>query len=84
MPEKCAMQDQAPSHLGHVKQDHGMNRNHLKGAEGDRIHALLCGCGFNIAKLLAVIFLRLLYMSKIRAFGRLILGRHENQKLITA
>lgn len=38
--------------IGHEKQEHGLGRNHLKGQEGDRINALLAGCGFNLRKLL--------------------------------
>jgi hypothetical protein len=30
---------------------HGLGRNHLLGQEGDRINALLTGCGFNLRKL---------------------------------
>jgi len=37
--------------IGHLKGDHGMERNHLLGQEGDRINALLTGCGFNLRKL---------------------------------
>ena len=37
--------------IGHLKHDHGMERNHLLGQEGDRINALLTGCGFNLRKL---------------------------------
>jgi len=37
--------------IGHLKQDHRMERNHLLGQEGDRINALLTGCGFNLRKL---------------------------------
>lgn len=40
--------------IGHLKQDNGMQRNYLKGKEGDQINALLSGCGFNIRKLLKV------------------------------
>lgn len=36
---------------GHLKQEHGLERNHLLGQEGDRINALLTGCGFNLRKL---------------------------------
>ena len=43
--------------IGHVKSDNGMGRNRLKGIEGDKINALLSGCGFNFRKLLAVFFL---------------------------
>jgi transposase, IS5 family len=38
--------------IGNEKQNHGLGRNHLKGQEGDRINALLSGCGFNLRKLL--------------------------------
>ncbi len=37
--------------IGHLKHDHGMERNHLLGQEGDRVNALLTGCGFNLRKL---------------------------------
>jgi IS5 family transposase len=41
--------------IGHAKQDHRMDRNYLKGKEGDKINAILAGCGFNIRKLLRAI-----------------------------
>lgn len=37
--------------IGHLKQDHKLERNHLLGEEGDRINAVLTGCGFNLRKL---------------------------------
>jgi IS5 family transposase len=37
--------------IGHGKHDHGMNRNYLRGEIGDRVNALLSGCGFNLRKL---------------------------------
>lgn len=43
--------------IGHAKQDHRMDRNYLKGKEGDKINAILAGCGFNIRKLLRAILL---------------------------
>ena len=39
--------------IGHMKSDHRMGRNFLKGIEGDRINALLAGIGANLRKLLA-------------------------------
>ena len=42
--------------IGHLKQDHRMGRNYLMGTEGDRINAMLTGCGFNLRKLLRVFF----------------------------
>ena len=38
--------------IGHMKQDGLMDRCHLKGHEGDAVHALLCGVGFNLRKIL--------------------------------
>jgi transposase, IS5 family len=43
--------------IGHAKQDHRMGRNFLKGKDGDKINAILAGCGFNIRKLLRAILL---------------------------
>lgn len=37
--------------IGHAKSDHCLGRNYLKGRVGDRINALLAGCGFNLRKL---------------------------------
>ena len=42
--------------IGHLKQDHRMKRNYLKGEAGDQINALLVGSGFNLRKLLRVFF----------------------------
>jgi len=41
--------------IGHLKSDHRMNRCHLKGPEGDAIHAVLCAAGYNIRWLLRMI-----------------------------
>jgi len=43
-----------------------MDRNYLKGKEGDKINALLCGCGANIRKLIAAFFLSFLVFTKLR------------------
>lgn len=45
--------------IGHMKADGKLNRNWLKGTEGDAIHAILCGAGHNIRLLLR--WLRLFY-----------------------
>lgn len=37
--------------IGHTKHDHGMERNPLLGKAGDRINAILSGCGWNLRKL---------------------------------
>jgi hypothetical protein len=36
--------------ISQLKSDNGMDRNHLKGKEGDRMNAILAGCGFNLRK----------------------------------
>jgi len=41
--------------IGQLKADHRMNRCHLKGAEGDAIHAVLCAAGYKIRWLLRMI-----------------------------
>lgn len=41
--------------IGHLKADHGMDRCHLKGSQGDAIHAVLCAAGYNIRWLLRMI-----------------------------
>lgn len=41
--------------IGHVKQDHGMQRCWLKGQAGDALHAISCALGFNIRWLLRAI-----------------------------
>ncbi len=50
---RCAIE----SIIGHLKSDNRIDRNYLKGAIGDTINALLCGCGANIRKLIAAFFL---------------------------
>jgi len=43
--------------FGHLKSDHRLERNHLQGKDGDRMNAILSGCGFNLRKLLRAVFL---------------------------
>ncbi|GGF27490.1 hypothetical protein GCM10011611_36880 [Aliidongia dinghuensis] len=33
--------------IGHLKAEHRMDRNYLKGRDGDRINAVLAAAGFN-------------------------------------
>jgi len=61
--------------IGHLKADHRMNRCHLKGADGDSLHAVLCAAGYNIRWLLRMIvkeglglFLRLLQAASLTDF----------------
>jgi IS5 family transposase len=59
--------------IGHLKSDHRMDRCHLKGEQGDRLHAVLCAAGYNIRWLLRMIakkgvpFLRRLYLRLYKA-----------------
>lgn len=46
--------------FGHLKSDNRLERNLLKGKEGDHINAVLAACGFNLRKLYAVFFLPIL------------------------
>ena len=41
--------------IGHLKSDHRMDRCHLKGEIGDRMHVVLCAAGYNIKWLLRMI-----------------------------
>ena len=41
--------------IGHMKSDGRLNRNPLKGALGDALHAVLCGAGHNIRLLLCLL-----------------------------
>ena len=40
---------------GHLTADHRMDRCHLKGEIGDRLHAVLCAAGYNLRWLLRMI-----------------------------
>lgn len=53
--------------IGHSKNECRLARNYLLGAEGDKVNAILCGCGYNIRRLLrAFIF----WLRKILFAGR--------------
>lgn len=47
--------------IGHAKTDGRLGRNYLIGKEGDRINAILSGCGYNIRKLLKVLLFCLFF-----------------------
>ena len=50
--------------IGHVKSDHRMDRNYLKGRDGDRANAILAAAGYNFSLLLR--WLRLLLRQILR------------------
>ena len=53
--------------IGHVKAEHRMDRNYLKGRGGDRINAILAAAGYNFGLLLR--WLAALLRAIIRAFA---------------
>ena len=64
--------------IGHMKSDGLLGRNHLKGMAGDAMHALLCGAGHNLRKILARIRLLLcLLPADCRAAERGLIVRLE-------
>jgi IS5 family transposase len=69
--------------IGHLKSDHRMNRCHLKGANGDAIHAVLCAAGYNIRWLLRVIRKKGLglYFLLIKLFGLAFLWSKSSPKI---
>jgi len=54
--------------IGHLKSDNRMSKNYLKGEQGDDINAILCACGYNLRKLLAVFFLPKIIFIKVFKF----------------
>ena len=60
--------------IGHLKHEHSMERNSLKGRAGDFINALLSACGYNIRKLLRAIarFFALIFTVLNGSYNRLI------------
>lgn len=56
--------------FGHLKTDNRLERNHLQGKDGDRINAILSGCGFNLRKLLRAFFLSFFQRLFWRYFDR--------------
>jgi hypothetical protein len=51
--------------IGHIKAEHRMGRNHLKGRHGDRCNAVLAAAGYNFGLLLC--WLERLLRALIRA-----------------
>ena len=51
--------------IGHMKSDHRLNRNKLKGKNGDMMNALLSGCGWNLRKLMQILLSPIFQMVKL-------------------
>lgn len=58
--------------IGHMKSDSRLDRNPLKGALGDALHAVLCGAGHNIRLLLSLLRL---FVAHLQAIALAWLGR---------
>jgi IS5 family transposase len=58
--------------IGHMKSDGRLDRNPLKGALGDALHAVLCGAGHNIRLLLSLLRL---FVAQLQAVVLAWLGR---------
>jgi IS5 family transposase len=57
--------------IGHAKHDSGNTRNHLLGADGDRIHALMMAIGFNFRKVARGLSLCLEFLAQFFDFSRI-------------
>ncbi|MGA1562786.1 MAG: IS5 family transposase [Gammaproteobacteria bacterium] len=51
--------------IGHLKNDHRMDRNFLHGFTGDKINALMAACAFNLRKLVRVLFCLFLSVQRV-------------------
>ena len=57
--------------IGHLKSDNRMQKNQLKGEDGDHMNAILSACGFNMRKLMAVFLcLKLIWLFLRQKFER--------------
>lgn len=67
--------------IGHMKHDNRMDRNYLKGTEGDKMNAILAACGFNLRKLLRallwLIFKELERLKLLLQPRRIIIGQPD-------
>ena len=67
--------------IGHIKHDHRMLRNYLKGVIGDQMNTILAGTGFNLKKMLNRIKEQILFgLFQIINFWKLFLSKFELSK----
>ena len=66
--------------FSHIKSENRLNRNYLKGKEGDKMNALLSGCGFNMRKLLKAFFLPV-YFAIYQAIRDMLRGSQQQNVL---
>ncbi len=70
--------------IGHMKHDNRMDRNYLRGVEGDKINALLAAAGANMRKLYLAFFLRLLNWTENLVLPRNIFTRFSKNTMTSA
>ncbi len=56
--------------IGHLKSEHRLNRNMLKGKDGDQTNALLSGCGWNLRKLMQILLFAFFQMVRFLVSNR--------------
>ena len=67
--------------IGHIKHDHRMLKNYLKGVIGDQLNTLLAGTGFNLKKMLNRIKGQILFdLFQIIHFWKLFLSKFKPSK----
>lgn len=67
--------------IGHIKHDHRMLRNYLKGTNGDQLNTILAGTGFNLKKMLNRIKKQILFVFfEIENILKVILFLNSNSK----
>jgi len=64
--------------IGHMKNDNGTRKNHLKGQEGDTMNAILMACGYNLRRCLAA----LIFLFKIFKMYFLLSQKNLTLKII--
>jgi IS5 family transposase len=65
--------------IGHLKTDHRLSRNYLKGFIGDEINLLLAATAFNLKKWMNH-FLILLFVYKLALFALLLMRIKPSQR----
>jgi IS5 family transposase len=72
----CKRRSAIEAIIGHLKREHRLGRNYLKGRAGDTNHALLAGMGFNLMLLLREL-VDYFFVLLFRALVLLVLPRQE-------
>ena len=72
--------------IGHLKADHRMRRNFLKGTLGDAMNPILAATGFNICWLMRwiALFWRLVLSGALRPLNQIRLDSRREPILVTA